>query len=183
MEIDKPNRRTVLKGIGASVVGSTVLTGSAAAHGNDQPRFPVWFEDSIWEMTERQPFGDLEDESTAPLWNIAPGAGGRGCAQLPGFDLSPVTGPDPRFGSGWDSVDLDHVASAFPFSALWHVHFVFGPDASAPYVPSDLVNSDGATQLTSTSAINNADITEISVPFGFNCPIRPAQGDHANYCQ
>lgn len=177
------NRRTVLKTIGASSIGGIVLTGSASAHGGDH-RVPAWFEGEIAEMAEYPPFGDIEDESTVPIWTISPGADGKDCPQMENFDLS-IVEDLPDFENGkWGSVDFDHTLSQNPFSALWHVHFLFDRTASSPYSPSDLVNVDeNDNPLTDDATIRAAtNVAEVSIPFGFNCPIRPADEDHRTYC-
>lgn len=177
-------RRTVLKTVGAGVVGGTVLTGSASAHGGDH-RVPSWFEGEIWEMAEYPPFGELEEESTAPIWTIAPAANGKTCPQMEDFDLG-IVEESPLFADGeWGSVDFDHTLSENPFSSLWHVHFVFDGTADSPYVPEDLINTDqDDNPLTDGTTIRNAtNATEVSVPFAFNCPIRPADEEHENYCE
>lgn len=182
-ELREANRRTVLKTLGAGVAGGMAMTGSASAHGNDH-RVPAWFEGEIAEMAEYPPFGDLEDESTVPIWTIAPGADGKSCPQMADFDLSIVEDLPSFKDSAWGSVDFDHTLSQNPFSALWHVHFVFDETASSPYSPSDLVNQDqNDDPLTDDATIRGATNTvEVSIPFGFNCPIRPADEEHKNYC-
>lgn len=177
------SRRTVLKAASAGIVGGVALAGSASAHGGDH-RVPSWFEGDVWEMAEYPPFGDLEHESTVPIWTIAPGAAGKSCPQMESFDLSNAEA-SPKFDDGaWGSVDFDHTLSADPFSALWHVHFVFDETASSPYSPSDLVNVDGSDDpLTDGGTIRAAtNITEVSIPVAFNCPIRPTDEEHRNYC-
>lgn len=178
------DRRTALKLIGAGGVGSAAFTGTAASHGGDH-RVPAWFEGEIWEMADHPPFGELEDESTVPIWTIAPGADGKSCPQMEDFDLS-IVEDSPLFADGaWGSVDFDHTLSANPFSALWHVHFIFDENAKSPYSPSDLVNQDhNDDPLIDGSTIRAAtNVTEVSIPFGFNCPIRPADEEHTNYCE
>lgn len=204
---DGLNRRSVLKTIGGSVVGAAMLTGTAAAHGGGgrDVRLPSWFETQLWEMTDAEPHGPepTDDHSHAPIWQIAPDAGGENCAQIPGIiDFGPLADGDPLADDGsWatDYADLDddgeqevvpgsgvymdHTLSADPFSTLWHVHFVFDGGASAPYHPSDLVNEGvGGEALTSGARIKaaaKAGLVNIEhVPFVFNCPIRPNRGDH-----
>lgn len=141
-------------------------------------------------MAEHPPFGDIEDESTVPIWTIEPAAGDKDCPQMEDFvNFARFLDPDPRFKDGaWDSVNFDHTLSEDPFSALWHVHFIFdrAPDEKTPYTQSDLVNSVGTDDLTDggtiRTAVSNGSVFEVSIPFGFNCPIRPADEDHENYC-
>lgn len=158
------------------------VSGAVTAHGGDH-RVPAWFEGDVWEMAEHPPFGDLEDESTVPIWTIAPGADGKNCPQMAGFDLSIVESFSQFKDGAWGSVDFDHTLSADPFSALWHVHFVFDATASSPYSPSDLVNQDlNGDPLIDGATIRGAtNTTEVSIPFAFNCPIRPADEEHRNY--
>lgn len=178
------------------------MTGSASAHGGggQDRRLPSWFENRLWEMTDKQPHGPepTDDHSHAPIWQIAPDAGDEGCAQIPGIiDFDPLADGDPladdgSWGARYDDdgnlipgsgVYMDHTLSANPFSTLWHVHFVFDSAASVPYHPSDLVNVGvGGKALTSGTRIREAQgegLVDIeSVPFVFNCPIRPNKGDH-----
>lgn len=182
------NRRTVLKTLGAGAIGGTVITGVASAHGGGGRdfRFPTWFEGGIWEMTARPPAGPepTDDNSHAPLWHIDPGADDTGCAQVPGFDFSDLE-MDPRFADDkWGDVDYDQTASSNPFSTLWHVKFVFDDEAVIPYTPDDLVNEDqNGDPLIDTSTIDSAtNVNIVGVPFVFNCPIRPADEEHSNYC-
>lgn len=189
MEIpNESKRRTVLKTIGAGVVGGTVLTGTAAAHGGGgrDHRVPTWFEGQVWEMTARPPAGSepTDDESHAPIWHIAPAAAGKTCPQIPAglLDFSEMNNTGP-FGDGWGSVAFDETASANPFTTLWHIHWVF-EKGSQPYTPSDLVNVDqDDNPLIDTSTIKNAtNVDIVPIPFVFNCPIRPADEEHSNYC-
>lgn len=208
------NRRSVLKTIGAGVAGGAALTGTATAHGGggQDLRLPSWFENQLWEMAEVPPHGPepTDDHSHAPIWQIAPDAGDEGCAQIPGIiDFGPLADGDTLADDGsWEAdyadldddgelevvpgsgVYMDHTLSANPFSTLWHVHFVFDFQASSPYRPSDLVNQGvGGDALTSGARIKAAAeanlVTIEHVPFVFNCPIRPNQGDHyfRNLCQ
>lgn len=177
-------RRKVLKLLGGSAVGSLAVTDSAVAHGDNWN--PVWFEGEIWELTARPPFGDNQDEGEVPIWNMEPDAGGNGCAQLQNVDPSPIL-TDKFDKKAWKGIDLDHVLSANPFSALWHNHFIFEADARVPYTPSDLENEGvGGEPLTSGAAVRRAVdanvVKEVSIPFGFNCPLRPADDAHRNYC-
>lgn len=194
------NRRTVLKTIGAGAVGSIALSTPVAAHGGggrDQ-RLPSWFETQLWEMAERPPVGQepTDHHSHAPIWQIAPDAGDQGCAQIPGIldfgpfaEAAPFLAEDGSWAADYDGEGnlipgsgpyMDHTLSANPFSPIWHVHFVFDKTASFPYSQSDLVNVDhNDDPLTSGSRIRNATNVVIeSVPFVFNCPIRPNNGDH-----
>lgn len=203
MRPSESTRRNVIKTIGAGAVGSAFV-GNAAAHGGGghDLRLPSWFETQLWEMAEVPPAGPepTDDHSHAPIWQIAPDAGDQGCAQIPGIvDFSALEGAagggvlaegewstdndadgNPIPGTG---VYMDHTLSADPFSPLWHVHFVFDSSAGAPYVPCDLVNEGvGGLALTNGSRIRDAEqaglVTVESVPFVFNCPIRPNKGDH-----
>lgn len=180
------NRRTVLKTIGGGAVGATALTGSATAHGGDH-RVPAWFEREVWEMAELPPFGDLQDESTVPIWVIKAGAADKTCAQVEDFDLSDVEGSPLFKDKAWGSVNFDHTLSENPFSALWHVHFVFDATVDpevTPYTPTDLVNVDhvGVPLIDGVTIRGATNIEDVHVPFAFNCPIRPADEEHANYC-
>lgn len=200
--IDKPNRRTVLKGIGAGVAGSAVYPGLAGAHGTEDTgdfRLPSWFETQLWELTARPPFGEepTDDDSHAPIWHIAPDAKGQGRTQVPGildfsrfedgttfatgeWGMAEDANGDPIPGTG---PCFDHTLSAFPFSTLWHVHWVFEGSASKPYAPTDLANTGvGGVPLTNGSRIRAADdaglVDVVSIADVFNCPIRPNKGDH-----
>lgn len=215
MNFDTPDRRTVLKGIGIGIAGSGAYAGVAGAHGNDEPRFPSWFETDIWEMTAKL-HGPADEESHAPFWHIAPGAAEKTCPQLvfpftdeDGTNVMTKFVPELEDSDKWDLVAFDQTAAAFPFSTMWHIHWVFGgtpSGANGGWLPRDLVNEaaidldgDGDTDdtvggveedhvpLTSGSriraAIGAGEITIVETPFFFNCPLRPAKGDeHVNYC-
>lgn len=177
------------------------MTGKVAAHGGGGQDFrvPTWFEGDVWEMTSKPPHGPepTDDNSHAPIWHIASAADGKSCAQIPGFlDFSNLE-RDPRFTGDWGfdededgnpipgtGVHFDQTASANPFSTLWHIHWVFDDSAGPPYSPGDLVNvDDEGDPLTDTATIKNAtNVDIVSIPFVFNCPIRPADEVHANYC-
>lgn len=197
--MDRPrpiDRRTVLKTMAAGVAGGTALAGPAAAHGSDPPRVPSWFEDEIWEMAVRDPVGTdpTDDNSHAPIWQLAPGTDGKSCPQVPAglVDFSFIEDGNTFASGAWASVAFDHTLSAFPFSTLWHVHWVFDDGATTPYEPSDLVNASvietggSPVPLTSGSKIRAAEslgnVSIESIPFVFNCPIRPADDTHRNYC-
>jgi hypothetical protein len=203
MDLDV-DRRTVLKGVGGGLVGSAVTTGTAGAHGGGgrDLRLPSWFETQLWEMSEVPPHGPepTDHHSHAPIWQIAPDAGDQNCAQIPGIvDFSLLEGAagggvlaEDEWSMQRDSdgnlipgtgVYMDHTLAADPFSTLWHVHFVFDSTESKPYSPCDLVNEGvGGVPLTNGPRIRNAEqaglVTIESVPFVFNCPIRPNHGDH-----
>lgn len=187
MKVPKESkRRTVLKTIGAGVVGGTVLTGTAGAHGGGGRDFrvPVWFETQVWEMTSKPPHGPepTDDNSHAPIWHIAPNAdsdaeNAQSKAQIPGLIDFSMMEDDPRFTGDWGTttdeegrvvpcsgVLFDQTASANPFSTLWHIHWVFDGRAAKPYEPADLVNeavttSGGSPEpLTSGSRIKDAEL-------------------------
>lgn len=198
------NRRTVLKTLGAGVAGGTALTGTVSAHGGGGRdfRLPSWFENSVWELTARPGGLQAAEESHAPIWHLEPGI--KGCPQVP-----PNLVPTPTFGKNATKA-FDQTLSANPFNVMWHIHWVFEAGTTGTKY-SDLVNTakidlDGsgeieednengvdetAVPLTSGSRIRQA--ADPNTPAGkqvriydtghaFNCPIRPADENHSNYC-
>lgn len=168
------DRRTVLKTLGAGVVGGTGLTGSAVAH---QPGVPVertWARDTEYELLTTEPLHSpdgmhRDDEGNGQahrqLWIIAPVR-----------DKPQATG-HPNF-----RICHDHVVPLVDFSAQWHVKLVVEP-GTENFDGTQLVNEDSSgTCLTSASAINAAesagDVDILDTPEVFTCPIRPLKGDH-----
>lgn len=167
------DRRTVLKTIGAGVVGGTVLTGSASGHEVKPAAIePVWGDDEIWELLDSEPTDrhrDSEGNEMAhePLYIIAPIPGGSHSPQQPGGLHFPVA--------------HDHVLPIpgevdDQFSAQWHVKVVTGGAGL-----TDLVHQDHAgTPLTKASRIETAtNVTIIETPEVFTCPARPHREDPA----
>lgn len=194
------DRRTVLRTIGAGVVGAATVAGSAVGHPDDEssgPWVPAWFEDDIWELTVRPPAGgeptETPPESHAPIYHIAPGAKpdeGYGCPQF-AADVSYLNGYDDFADGPWGTVAWDQTAEHDPFSVNWHVHWVFEP-GSDPYEPADMVNeaavepggdpvalTDGA-RLRAAAELGNVDM--VDGLFIFNCPLRPADEEDEAYC-
>lgn len=224
--LNDTRRRTVLKTIGAGVVGGSALTGTASGHGDDDWGTPAWLLEEVWEMADRAPSGEepTNDNSHVPIYYIAPGAapttdrvrgkaeddcGDEGttcCAQITGKEFrkwANLNDSEAEFMSGeWGSVDVDQTlhdvvddedTPVTEFSPLWHVHFVFDADAETPYEPADLVNEyNGQTNEYNGPLINSGyrilaaeaagAVEVVEAPFVFNCPGRPAQGDHLDYC-
>lgn len=184
-------RRTVLKGIGAGLAGSALLSGKAVAGesnpGNDHSY--TWANDTLYEMLESEPghYGnglagpgqDSEGNHNAhrPLWVIESMAG----TGVPGSEHSPHPAP---------ITGIDHVVPVGPggvFTAQWHVHLVL----DEPFDPSlgfgnlaNLTNTDGdGNFLTSADAIQSgSDIFVVPLfhpdtgePDVFTCPVRPHQ--------
>lgn len=194
-------RRTVLKTLGAGVVGGTVLTGPSTAHGGE--REPAWLLTDVWEMADAEPSGEdpTDHNSHVPIYYIAPGAdpeAGYDCPQVVDKEFrewANLDDSDANFKDGaWTKVNVDQTLHdragtedppTTEFTTLWHAHFVFGGDASEPYTPGDLVNEDsnGDPLIDSGNRIRtDSALQVVSAPFVFNCPARPAQGDHLNYC-
>lgn len=198
-EMHYTNRRTVLKTLGASAFGGMVLTGPATAHGGDE-REQAWLLTDVWEMGDREPSGEdpTDDSSHVPIYYIAPGAmnddGHGGCPQVR-KDFSKWEDATTFAKGEWDDVPVDQTLHDLAgtdeppiteFTTLWHEQFVFDKTAVKPYSPGDLVNTDhnDAPLIDSGSRIQAAtNVDVVSVPNVFNCPARPAQGEHLNYCQ
>lgn len=196
-------RRTVLKILGAGVIGGTVGTGTTNAHGG--AREPAWLLTDVWEMADAEPSGEepTDPHSHVPIYYIAPGAvnqdGDGGCAQIEGKEFrewANLDGSEAEFEPGaWTAVDVDQTLHdragtkeppKTEFTTLWHVHFVFGQEATQPYHPDDLVNKDtnGDPLIDSGNRIRtDSELEVVSAPFVFNCPARPARGDHLTYCE
>lgn len=205
-------RRTVLRTLGAGVVGGRALMGTAAAHGDDDWGTPAWLLTDVWEMADREPSGEepTDHHSHVPIYFIAPGANpgaGYDCAQVEGKEFrkwANLDDSDAEFADGaWKSVDVDQTlhdvvddedTPVTEFSPLWHVHFVFdgSVDEDKAYVPEHLVNGtedhldEYGPFINSGNRILEAEgagaVEVVEAPFVFNCPARPAQGNHLNYC-
>lgn len=171
MKVSKESkRRTVLKTIGAGVVGGTVLSGSAAAgESGDERRQDSfsWGQNELWEMPVPEPPGNNDSEGNEaahrPLWLIKPMSG----TGVAGSEHSPHPAPLP-FG-------IDHVVplDGPSFTAQWHVHFVV--EKGTGVAPENLVRTDHNGEfLTSASRIQNAtNVDIIETEEVFTCPIRP----------
>lgn len=169
----KADRRTVLKTLGAGVVGSVAFAGASSAGDTGDERRQdsfTWAQGDLYEMLESEPPGvrDLEPgkiddegahESHRPLWVIA----------ATGKEHSPHPNPD--------GLPIDHVVPLVDFSAQWHVTLVIDPSTD------ELTNSVGDDLLLSadaiTTAAENGDVvtaplfTPEGEPAVFTCPIRP----------
>lgn len=185
-----PTRRTVLKTIGAGVIGSATVVGTASGHGeptnNRRQDSFTWGEGELYEMLESEPHPPTNDSegnhhAHRPLWLIASMAG----TGVDGAEHSPH--PNPM------GLPVDHVVpvpgeGGGTFSAQWHVHLVTDEpfDFENPF--SNLANvtrtdADGA-YLTSAEAITSANgifVTplfdpETGEPDVFTCPVRPHKG-------
>jgi hypothetical protein len=175
------NRRTVLKTIGAGVVGSVAFVGTASAGDwSDERRQDsfTWGRNELWEMLESEPHPpdkDSEGNEPAhrPLWVIDSMAG----TGVPGSEHSPHPAPIPG---------IDHVVplDGPEFTAQWHVKAVVDP--GQPFLDTDgdgepdlpnFVNQADGTFLTSADRIRTAeddgDIQVIDSPTVFTCPVRP----------
>ncbi|QIO24507.1 hypothetical protein [Haloarcula sp. JP-L23] len=178
-------RRTILKTIGAGLIGSTAFAGTATAHsGPDNQRRQdsfTWANDTLYEMLEAEPHSNQDNEGNEPahrpLWLIDTLAG----ESVDGAEHSPHPAPLP--------VPIDHVVPLGPqgvFTAQWHVHLVvdplFDPSTQNPF--NHLTNKVGDTFLTSADAINAAetagDISVIPTAIVFTCPVRPHKGPDAD---
>lgn len=133
------------------------------------------------------------------------GTCGNCCAQIENKEFrewANLGDSDAKFVDGaWRSVNVDQTlhdvvddtdTPVTEFSPLWHVHFVFDGSAEKPYRPEDLVNGTESELKSYGPFINSGygilaakaarKIEVVEAPFVFNCPGRPAQGDHLNYC-
>lgn len=172
------DRRTVLKTLGAGVVGGAVLPGTAAAGdtGNNrrQDSF-TWAAHELWEMGNREPpknnDSDGNEEAHEPIFIIKSMAG----TGVPGSDHSPHFEP----------ANADHVITFEEFNPQWHVHLVLDrqnpfvdhdDDPSTDKVPNLVRRDQEGRVLTSVSRIRaatNVKIFETDVVF--TCPVRPHQ--------
>lgn len=188
MGLNNTNRRTVLKGIGAGVVGSASIVGSASAggskHGNQTDDHDLtsyaWGDGELWEMLEAEPpaVNELEagrvdeegaHESHRPLWVIA-------TVEDPAVEGS-EHGPHPNP----DGLPIDHVVplgGGGEFTAQWHVTLVLNLNTGG------FENQDGdGNYLLSADTIRSANnIATVPLfdpdtgePAVFTCPIRPHQ--------
>ena len=177
-------RRTVLKTIGAGVVGSAVLAGSATAHdgpkNNRRQDTFTWANGTLFEMfdTDLNSPTDESDGNEAAhrtLWVIKSMTG----TGVDGAEHSPHPAPIPG---------IDHVVPLPPgpeFTAQWHVHFVTdGPPNGQP--PTNFARTDRhGNYLTSADAIESAasdpddSVVVTEFPEVFTCPIRPHKGPDA----
>ena len=143
-------RRTVLKTIGAGIVGSATLVAPASAAGKPLPRtapdgrhiFATWGDDDIWELFDAEPWvhfpeepdfeeprtidSEGDDNAHEPLYLIKPIAGAEHSPHVP----APPGFPGPFSG-------IDHTVpvpggTAKRYSAQWHPKFVV--DASRPFI-------------------------------------------------
>ncbi|MEF8843114.1 MAG: hypothetical protein V5A62_16065 [Haloarculaceae archaeon] len=156
-------------------------------------------------MADRKPSGEdpTDYSSHVPIYYIAPDADPDEpyyCPQVEDREFREWANLDDSeadFEDGaWTSVDVDQTLHDLAgteeppiteFTVLWHVHFVFDGDAEEPYRPDDLVNKyEGEPLINSGYRIQgarNAGAADVvSAPFVFNCPGRPARGDHLDYC-
>lgn len=134
MNAEKTDRRTVLKGIGAGVVGSAAFVGGVSAgesrHGH-QESF-AWANDTLYEMLDSEPpaieaqeippgRADSEGNSNShrPLWLVGSMDDYSNADQVDGTEHSPH--PNPL------GVRVDHVVpigGGGEFTAQWHVHLL-----------------------------------------------------------
>lgn len=176
------NRRTVLRRLGAGIVGSAAVAGTASAGDvGDERRQDsfAWGRGELFEMLEAEPHPPTNDRegnhaSHRPLWVIQSMAG----TGVAGSDHSPHPAPVPG---------IDHVVplDGPSFTAQWHVHLVTdGPfDPSAPLSNVTRTDGDGNYLISADVITSAADAGEITVtplvnpatgePDVFTCPIRP----------
>lgn len=190
MGIERPNRRTVLKGLGATL-GGLALTGTATAHGDGGSGRPwgtfAWANDTLYEMADTDTRALFDGDppafesngnhnAHAPLWLVGSMADYSG--SIPGDEHSPHPNPD--------GLDIDHVVPlGRDFNAQWHVHLVVRPsDLEDGINPNNLPHSDGqgnvlTSAATIEAAVDRGDRIEIPLftpagePVVFTCPIRP----------
>lgn len=176
-----PSRRTVLKTLGAGIVGGVAITSSASAHpakNNGQILvLPTWGDGDIYEIMDAEPIRrdrmqDSEGNESAhePLYVIKSlgGSGVAGSEHSPMFHGADHTVPVPG-------------GSAKRFSAQWHPKAVV--DKNQMFIPTpdgpmpNLVNRDQHNNpLTSALAIENAtNVAILPAPEEavFTCPVRP----------
>lgn len=185
--MDEPsntNRRTVLKGIGAGVVGSAALVGATSAGDTGDNRRQesfTWADDDLFELLDSEPpavneheEGQIDDEgahqSHRDFWVIDTMKG----TGVPGSEHSPH--PNPA------GLPIDHVVPIGghgEFTAQWHVTLVLDSETG------ELTNQDDdGNFLLSADAIRTADVDgdivtiplfdpETGEPAVFTCPVRP----------
>lgn len=180
MRDDSKKRRTVLKGIGAGLVGSTLLSEVASADpvksppenpGDYPPVFPTWGSDGTdhHEMLDPAQPQNSNHHAHRPFYHIGP-SGGEHSPHIFGLDNVVDT---PSSGGG-------------KYSAMWHVHFVF--DASKPsptppgkFPPDGLATFTEPTVSKVEAAIESeSDIYEIDSGIEFVCPVRPHHHGNGN---
>lgn len=195
------DRRTVLKVLGASAVGSWAVSGSVSADGNHGGKPPVtppawaptWGSDETddWELTDTS--GDVEREKTKPYYLLIP----TGLGESPHF-------------FGFDQVVDTPPKNRGTYNVNWHTHNVFydnpghehhGKHYNGKEVPTSsgqvtVTPNDAGTRtggddyLNTVSQIKNADQngyanevdeksdippagSDVFVGFTFVCPVRP----------
>lgn len=186
MGIEKTNRRSVLKGIGAGLAGSALLSGTAAAGDTGDERRQesfTWAHDVVYEMLESEPLIEEDGEI------LNPDAEGDESSHRPIWVVGAQDDPhSPHVGPPILPFGVDHVIGLDPgkkfFSAQWHVHAVIPASETFPAVPA-ATGVDGEP-LTSKAAIERAVTEELVTvvplvnpetgePDVFTCPVRPHQ--------
>lgn len=137
-----PHRRTVLKTLGASVIGATTLAGTAGAGDTGDNRRQdsfAWANDTLYEMLESEPQAvqDLEPgaidgegshESHRPIWIVGSMDDYSKADEVPGTDHSPHPNPG--------ELRIDHVVpigGGGEFTAQWHVTLVVRKGETVEY--------------------------------------------------
>lgn len=131
MKFDTPHRRTVLKTIGASIVGGSAITGTVSAHHDPhhdpgpQPPFlppietPTWGSDETDDWLIKDVSGDEKRKATEP------------------YTLIPMTGlsgsSSPHFPFHHDQVVPTPKQNHGGYNANWHTHNMFYDNPSSPH--------------------------------------------------
>lgn len=167
-ELRFTDRRTVLKTIGAGVVGSATIAGIASAEHGERGTFGTWGSDGTdeWELldTGHHP---SDPEAHQPLYLILPSGG---CQS-------------PHFGPVDHVVDTPGGRQGDYYSAEWHVQVPV--DTTKPAPPNS--GLDGAPidctglppTISNIDALVDADddLKIQDMGFHFTCPVRRYQGN------
>lgn len=182
----KADRRTVIRGIGAGLAGSALLSGTVAAGDTGDERRQdsfTWAHDVVYEMLEAEALIEEDEEL------VNPDAEGDESSHRPIWVVGAQDDPhSPHVGPPILPFGADHVIELEPgkkfFSAQWHVHAVIPAGESFPTVPA--ATGKNGEPLTSKAAIKRAvDAGLVQVipivnpetgePDVFTCPVRPHQ--------
>lgn len=181
-----PHRRTVLKTLGASVIGATTLAGTAGAGDTGDERRNdtfTWAHDVVYEMQVAEPV--VEDPETGELLN--PDSEGVHEGMEPIYIVAPQNdehSPHDTFGG----FTFDHIIDLEPgkqfYSAQWHTHYVADPPVTENRFVLAETGFEGAPLTSESAVLEAADeevvtivpaYTESGEPGGFTCPVRPHQ--------
>lgn len=178
MKIERPDRRTVLKGIGGSIVGGMAITGLSGANPSSpnpgQNKTHAWADGHLFDMLDADHLtgqGDNDQE-------------GNEKAHEPIYIIDTLEGEDsgiagachsPHFVSSDGTVRNDHVVPLPPgfngdrFTVQWHITRV--TDGEGNNVNQDRNDNYLLSAADIEAAADKGDITLVEVPHVFTCPI------------